>query len=135
MFKIELFGNYNIYDFLVFLVVIAAMAIYNIVLFTTCYFFDPCYILITSIIIQLYYSSKEFNNAILNILSFICLIIVSLVFLVYIEIIEFNIFNISYNTKKNIELRSIYDSLIENDIINQIEEITPKEDQESSFHF
>ena len=31
----ELFGNYNLYDFLVFLVVVAAMAIYNIALFTT----------------------------------------------------------------------------------------------------
>ena len=87
----DLFGNYDIYDFLICLIVVISMAIYNIALFTTCYFFDACYILIISIIIQFYYSLKAFNNAILNILSFICLIIVSLVFLVYIEIIEVNI--------------------------------------------
>ena len=102
----DLFGNYDIYDFLICLIVVISMAIYNIALFTTCYFFDACYILIISIIIQFYYSLKAFNNAILNILSFICLIIVSLVFLVYIEIIEVNIFNISYNTKNKYRKKS-----------------------------
>ena len=132
----DLFSNYGIYDFLIFLIVVVAMAIYNIVLFTTCYFFDPCYILITSIIIQFYYGLKAFNNAILNILSFICLIIVSLVFLVYIEIIEVNIFNISYNTKKNIEIRSIYDSSIElNDALFPSDENSSNDDDEPTFYF
>ena len=34
--------------------------------------------------------------------------------LVFVEIIELNFWNISYNTKKNIELRSLTDSSIEN---------------------
>ena len=131
----DLFSNYDIYDFLIFLIEVVAKAIYNIVLFTTCYFFEPCYILILSIIIQLYHSLKAFNNAILNILSFICLIIVSLVFLVYIEIIEVKIFNISYNTKKNIEKRATYDTNIElNDFLFPSEN-SFNDDDEPTFYF
>ena len=49
-------------------------------------------------------------------------------FLIFIEIIEINIFNISYNTKKNIELRSRIDSLIDfNSLLNINEEIEPEE--------
>ena len=128
----DLFGNYDIYDFLVCLVEVILNAIYNIILFTTCYFFDPCYILITLIIIQLYHSLETFNNAVLNILSFICLIIVSLVFLVYSEIIEVNIFNISYNKKKNIITRSLTESFIENDeSINPIDDISSNGEDEN----
>ena len=49
-------------------------------------------------------------------------------FLIFIEIIEINIFNISYNTKKNIELRSRIDSLIDfNSLLNINEEIEAEE--------
>ena len=50
---------------------------------------------------------------ILNILSFLILILIAFHFLIFIEIIEINICNISYNTKKNIEIRSGKESIIE----------------------
>ena len=54
-------------------------------------------------------------------------------FLVFIEIIEINIFNISFNTKRNIEIRSKYDDLFDiNNILAQDEE-TKEEDEKSDF--
>ena len=50
---------------------------------------------------------------ILNILSFLILILIAFHFLIFIEIIEINICNISYNTKKNNEIRSGKESIIE----------------------
>ena len=58
----------------------------------------------------------------LNIIGFFVLLLILFLFLIFIEIIEINIFNISYNTKKNIELRSEIDSSIDNNsfiIINE----------------
>ena len=50
---------------------------------------------------------------VLNILSFLILILIAFAILIYIEIIEINICNISYNTKRNIEIRSGIESFIE----------------------
>ena len=108
----DLFGDYDIYDFLLCLTIVLGNAVYNLVLFTTCNYFTPCHILITSIIIELQNSLETFEKTGLNIISFLILILITFMFLVYIEIIELNIFNISYNTKKNIELRSLEESII-----------------------
>ena len=43
----------------------------------------------------------------------VVIILIAFLFLVFIEVIEINIFNISYNTKKNIDLRSKDEALIE----------------------
>ena len=50
-------------------------------------------------------------------------------FLIFIEIIEINIFNISYNTKKNIELRSRNESSIDNNNLIHIREEIEMEDR------
>ena len=110
------------------LIFIVANGVYNIVQFLTCDYFTPCHILIITLITELYYSLKSFNNAVLNVLSFVFLLLIAFTFLVYIEIIELNIFNISYNTKKNIESRCINESLFGfDDSVNPIEENSSSE--------
>ena len=124
----DLFDNYDIYDFLICLIFVVVNAVYNIVQFLTCDYFTPCNIIIITLITELYYSLKSFNNAALNVLSFVFLLLIAFTFLVYIEIIELNIFNISYNTKKNIESRCICESLFGfDDSINPIEENSSSE--------
>ena len=105
----ELFDNYDIYDFLVFLSSTISNAFYNIVIFVNCNYFTPCHILITSIIKEIYNNLNTDGNISLNFLTFFILILIALMFLVFIEIIEINFFNVSYNTKRNIELRSLSD--------------------------
>ena len=101
--------NYDIYDFLVFLSSTISNVFYNIVIFVTCNYFTPCHILITSIIKEIYNNLNTDGNISLNFLTFFILILIALMFLVFIEIIEINFFNVSYNTKRNIELRSLSD--------------------------
>ena len=125
----ELINNYDINDFLICLLVIIVGASYNICLLLTCNYFTPCHIIISYIIHEYYYYIHiNDNNFELNILGFFILVLILFMFLIFIEIIEINIFNISYNTKKNIELRSRIDSLIDfNSLLNINEEIEPEE--------
>ena len=58
----------------------------------------------------------------LNIIGIVLLILIAFMFLIFIEVIELNVFNISYNTKKNIEIRANTESLIAMDDI-----VIPKE--------
>ena len=58
------------------------------------------------------------SNLALNILGFFILILIIIMFLVFIEVIEINICKLSYYTKRNINLRSKKDTLIEFDFIN-----------------
>ena len=110
----ELFDNYDINDLIICFVELIMNAIYNIVIFVTCDFFTPFHILITSIIKEFYSYLQTDGNLVLNILGICILIFIAFMFLVFVEIIELNFWNISYNTKKNIELRSLTDSSIEN---------------------
>ena len=110
----ELFDNYDINDLIICFVELIMNAIYNMVIFVTCDFFTPFHILITSIIKEFYSYLQTDGNLVLNILGICILIFIAFMFLVFVEIIELNFWNISYNTKKNIELRSLTDSSIEN---------------------
>ena len=110
----ELFDNYDINDLIICFVELIMNAIYNIVIFVTCDFFTPFHILITSIIKEFYSYLQTDGNLVLNILGICILIFIAFMFLVFVEIIELNFWNISYNTKKNIELRSLTESSFEN---------------------
>ena len=110
----ELFDNYDINDLIICFVELIMNAIFNKVIFVTCDFFTPFHILITSIIKEFYSYLQTDGNLVLNILGICILIFIAFMFLVFVEIIELNFWNISYNTKKNIELRSLTDSSIEN---------------------
>ena len=110
----ELFDNYDINDLIICFVELIMNAIYNMVIFVTCDFFTPFHILITSIIKEFYSYLQTDGNLVLNILGICILMFIAFMFLVFVEIIELNFWNISYNTKKNIELRSLTDSSIEN---------------------
>ena len=69
----------------------------------------------------------------LNILRIIIFILIVFMFLVFIEVIEINIYNLSYNTKKNIEIRSKREPFIDmNYIININEEIKENDDNSLS---
>ena len=96
----EYFGNFNIYDFIITLVIIIVAFGYNILLFLTCDIFTPFHILIPVIIEESYFFVGMEGNLSLNILRIIILILIVFMFLVFIEIIEINIYNLSYNTKK-----------------------------------
>ena len=102
----ELFDNYDINDFIVCIGELLMNAIYNIVLFVTCDYFTPIHILITYIIKEFYSYLRADGNLALNILGIFILILIGFMFLIFVEIIELNICNLSFNTKKNIELRS-----------------------------
>ncbi len=72
----------------------------------------------------------------LNIIGFVILVFIAFLFLIFIEIIEINIFNISFNTKKNIEIRSRKESLVEfNDIIPSNEEVKTDEQEKINSSF
>ena len=58
----------------------------------------------------------------LNIIGIVLLILIAFMFLIFIEVIELNVFNISYNTKKNIEIRANTEILIAMDDV-----VIPKE--------
>ena len=121
--------NYDIYDFVVCFMVIIVNFIYNISIMIACDSFTPVHILITYIIKEYYYYLKINENIALNFLGILTLIFISFMFLVFVEIIELNIFSISYNTKKNIEIRSEMDSFVDiNAILGQNEEV--KHDEE-----
>ena len=97
----------------------------------TCYYFTPFHIIVIWIIKECSVYIQIDDVLLLNILGFAILILIAFMFLVFIEIIEVNIFNISYNTKRNIEIRSKIDSLFDiNNILAQDEEI--KEEEEKS---
>ena len=73
------------------------------------------------------------GNFVLNILRIIIFILIVFMFLVFIEVIEINIFNLSYNTKKNIEIRSKKEPFIDmNYIINPDEDIKENDDNSIS---
>ena len=120
----ELINNYDIYDFLLCLLVVIVNAIYYLCLFLTCNYFTPCHILVVLIIHEFYFYLKLNENWEYNIFGFLTLLLILFMFLIFIEIIEINIFNISYNTKKNIELRAKTDSSVDNNsLIKTNEEI------------
>ena len=126
----ELFDNYDVYDFLLCISIIASSAIFNMSLLVTINYFTPYHIIIIQIFREFYNSLDSDNNTILNILSFFILALITFMFLVFIEIIELNIFNISYNTKRNIQLRSFDDSLRKMETItNPAEEILAEGDE------
>jgi hypothetical protein len=119
----EYFDNYDIYDFILCIVVIFVAFVYNISIFLICDYFTPFHILITSIIKECHTYIQKDNNLTLNILGIVILILIAFMFLIFIEIIELNVFNISYNTKKNIDIRAKSEILIDMDYIT-----TPKEE-------
>jgi len=120
----ELINNYDINDFWLCLLIVFVNGIYNLFIFLTCNYFTPCHILILSIIHDFYFCLKINENWQLNIIGFFILLLILFMFLIFIEIIEINIFNISYNTKKNIELRAKRDSSLDNNsLIKTNEEI------------
>ena len=125
----ELINNYDIHDFLLCLLIVFVNAIYNLFIFLTCNYFTPCHILILSIIHDFYFCLKINENWKLNIIGFFILLLILFMFLIFIEIIEINIFNISYNTKKNIELRSRNESSIDNNNLIHIREEIEMEDR------
>ena len=119
----EYFDNYDIYDFILCIVVIIVAFVYNVSIFLICDYFTPFHILITSIIKECHTYIQKDNNLTLNILGIVILILIAFMFLIFIEIIELNVFNISYNTKKNIDIRAKSEILIDMDYIT-----TPKEE-------
>jgi hypothetical protein len=120
----ELINNYDINDFWLCLLIVFVNAIYNLFIFLTCNYFTPCHVLIISMIHDFYFYLKINENWKLNIIGFFILLLILFMFLIFIEIIEINIFNISYNTKKNIELRAKTDSSVDNNsLIKTNEEI------------
>ena len=110
---IEYFENFDYNDFIVLFLSIIAYFFFNISLLLTCYYFTPCHTLIIYIFNDFHLYLRPNENIILNIASFLILILIAFAFLIYIEIIEVNICNISYNTKRNIEIRSGKEYLIE----------------------
>ena len=125
----DLINNYDIYDFLLCLLVVIVNAIYYLCLFLTCNYFTPCHILVVLIIHEFYFYLKINENWEYNIFGFLTLLLILFMFLIFIEIIEINIFNISYNTKKNIELRSRNESSIDNNNLIHIREEIEMEDR------
>ena len=125
----ELINNYDIYDFLLCLLVVIVNAIYYLCLFLTCNYFTPCHILVVLIIHEFYFYLKLNENWEYNIFGFLTLLLILFMFLIFIEIIEINIFNISYNKKKNIELRSRNESSIDNNNLIHIREEIEMEDR------
>ena len=121
--------HYDFNDFLVSLIIIIVSSIFNISLMLTCFYFTPAHVLISSIIKETHYYMHFDENVFLNIFGFLILLIILFMFFVFVEIIEINICNISFNTKKNIEIRSKNDSFFDMDyILDSSEEILPDED-------
>ena len=129
----EYFGNYDIYDFIICLIVIIISIIYNILFFLTCDYFSPFHILITSIIEECYNYFQINEDLTLNILGITTLILIGFTFLIFIEIIELNICNISFYTKNNIVKRSKEESFLGNEkITERNEEINEEEEKSNS---
>ena len=112
---IKYFNEYDYNDFIVCLSIIAFYFLLDLSIILTCNYFTPIHTLIISIINETFRHliPDSNSNFILNILSIIFLFLITIMFLVFIEVIEINICNLSYNTKRNIELRSKTDVLIE----------------------
>ena len=110
----ELFDNYDINDFIICFGLWIVDDFYNIAIYVTLDYFTPFHIMIVDILNQLYSYTTIGGNIIIRILGFLIVSLIGFMFLVFVEIIELNFWNISYNTKKNIELRSLTDSSIEN---------------------
>ena len=110
---IEYVENFNYNDFIVCFTITIAHFFLNISLLLTCHYFTPTHTLIIFIIKDCHLYLRSSENVFLNISGFLILILIALAFLIFIEIIEINICNISYDTKKNIEIRSRKESLIE----------------------
>ena len=128
---IEYVENFNYNDFIVCFTITIAHFFVNTSLLLTCHYFTPTHTLIIFIIKDCHLYLRSSENVFLNISGFLILILIALSFLIFIEIIEINICNISYNTKKNIEIRSRKES--SNDFIallpsNEEEE---KEDEDN----
>ena len=129
----EYFGNYDIYDFIICLIVIIISIIYNILFFLTCDYFSPFHILITSIIEECYNYFQINEDLTLNVLGITTLILIGFTFLIFIEIIELNICNISFYTKNNIVKRSKEESFLGNEkITERNEEINEEEEKSNS---
>jgi hypothetical protein len=132
----EYFDDFDYNDFIVCFAIIIVHFFYNIFLFLTCNYLTPCHILISSIIRESYLYLQPSDNVSLNIIGFVILVFIAFLFLIFIEIIEINIFNISFNTKKNIEIRSRNESLVEfNDIIPSNEEVKTDEQEKINSSF
>jgi len=129
----EYFGNYDIYDFFICLIVILISIIYNILFFLTCDYFSPFHILITSIIEECYNYFQINEDLTLNILGITTLILIGFTFLIFIEIIELNICNISFYTKNNIVKRSKEESFLGNEKITERNEEINEEEEKSNF--
>ena len=110
---LEYFNNFDYNDFIVCITIIIALFFFNICLLLTCDYFSPSHTLIIYIIRDCYLYLRPSENVILNILSFLILILIAFAILIYIEIIEINICKISRDTKKNIEIRSDEESIVE----------------------
>ena len=119
---IEYINNYDINDVFVCIMIIMVSCVYNIFLLLTCDYFSPYHIIITLIINQSYFYLKMKKDILLNVFGLIILVLIFFILLIFIEIIEINCLNISYNTKKNIEIRSDIDSLDDNDDLISIDE-------------
>ena len=129
---IEYVENFNYNDFIVCFTITIAHFFVNTSLLLTCHYFTPTHTLIIFIIKDCHLYLRSSENVFLNISGFLILILIALSFLIFIEIIEINICNISYNTKKNIEIRSRKES--SNDFIALLpsnEEEEEKEDEDN----
>ena len=129
---IEYVENFNYNDLIVCFTITIAHFFVNTSLLLTCHYFTPTHTLIIFIIKDCHLYLRSSENVFLNISGFLILILIALSFLIFIEIIEINICNISYNTKKNIEIRSRKES--SNDFIALLpsnEEEEEKEDEDN----
>ena len=125
----QLISNYDINDFIACIYATFIGFTFNMSNFLTNYYFTPTHILIILIFNQSYYYLLINNNFILNILEFFILLLIFFMLLIFIEIIELYIFNLSFNIKKNIEKRALYDSFVVNNEGNEDEDEDVDEDE------
>ena len=116
------FNEYDYNDLIICLSEIIVSFTFNISIILTCDYFTPIHILIINIINDSTLFFRIDSNLALYILGSLFLILILFMLLVFIEVIEINIFNLSYNTKRNIELRSKTDTSVDIDSINFPEE-------------
>ena len=127
---IKYFNEYDYNDFILCFSKIIKDFTFNISIILTCDYFTPIHILIIYIISDTILFFKTGLNWTLNILGLFILILMAIMFLVFIEVIEINIYNLSYNTKRNIKLRSKTDTKIEMEPIYLLND-EPKLDEET----
>ena len=108
----EYFNGYDKDDFIIFFVMIVQALTFNMGLLLACDYFGPYLFLIIPIIHELYFFFNSDLDIALNILGIIVLLLVLFIFLFFTDIIEFNFCNVSFNTKKNIELRGESDTIM-----------------------